>query len=112
MESRSMLRYARVSPRKARLVVDMIRGKEVGTALNILEFTNKKMAPVLAKMLRSAVANAEVKGVKDPDKLFVKSTFVNEGPTIKRFMPRAMGRATKILKRSSHITVVLSDDAE
>jgi len=112
MESRAMLKYARVSPRKVRLVVDMIRGKEVGTALNTLKFTNKKMAPVVAKMVRSAVANAEVKGVKDPDKLYVKDTFVNEGPTIKRFMPRAMGRATKILKRTSHITVVLSDDVE
>ena len=112
MESRSMLRYARVSPRKARLVVDIIRGKEVGLALNTLQFTNKKMAPVVAKMVRSAVANAEVKGVKDPDKLFVKSIFVNEGPTIKRFMPRAMGRATKILKRTSHITVILSDDSK
>lgn len=112
MESSAKLRHARVSPRKARLVVDMIRGKEIGVALDTLKFTDKKMAPVVAKILRSAVANAEVLGVKDPDKLYVKSTFVNEGPTIKRFMPRAMGRATKILKRTSHITVVLSDDLE
>jgi len=112
MEAKAMLRYARISPRKARLVVDAIRGKEVGEALRALSFTDKKAAPMVAKIVRSAVANAEQKGVNDPDKLFVKSTFVNEGPTIKRFMPRAMGRATQILKRTSHITVVLAEAAE
>ena len=112
MEAKAVLRYARVSPRKARLVADMIRGKDVGAAINMLTFTNKKMAPVIAKMLRSAVANAEQKGMNNPDRLYVKTTFVNEGPTLKRFMPRAMGRATKILKRTSHITVVLSEVSE
>lgn len=112
MEARAVLKYARISPRKARLVVDTIRGKEVAEALRSLSFTDKKAAPMVAKIVRSAVANAEQQGVNDPDKLFVKSTFVNEGPTIKRFMPRAMGRATQILKRTSHITVVLSEAAE
>ena len=112
MEARAVLRYARISPRKARLVADMIRGKEVGLALKELRFTDKKVAPMLAKIVRSAVANAEQKGVSNPDALYVKTTFVNEGPTVKRFMPRAMGRATKILKRTSHITVVLSESPE
>lgn len=109
MEARAVLRNAKISPRKARLVADMIRGKEVGAALKELRFTDKKVAPMLAKIVRSAVANAEQKGVSNPDSLYVKTTFVNEGPTVKRFMPRAMGRATKILKRTSHITVVLSE---
>ncbi len=109
MEARAVLRNARISPRKARLVADMIRGKEVGAALKELTFTDKKIAPILAKIVRSAVANAEQKGVSNPDSLYVRTAFVNEGPTAKRFMPRAMGRATKILKRTSHITVVLSE---
>lgn len=109
MESRAVLRYARVSPRKARLVVDMIRGRDVESALKVLRFTNKKTAPMIAKLVRSAVANAEQKGVSDVDRLYVKSAFVNEGPTMKRFMSRAMGRATRILKRTSHITVILAE---
>lgn len=109
MESKAILRHARVSARKARLVVDMIRGKDVGQAVKILTFANKKSAPMVAKVIRSAVANAEQAGVNDPDRLYVKSVFVDEGPTMKRFMPRAMGRATKILKRSSHITVVVAE---
>ena len=112
MEAKAVLRYARVSPRKARLVVDMIRGKEVGPAIKMLTFTDKKIAADVAKLVRSAVANAEQLGVRDPDKLFVKSTYVDEGPTMKRFMPRAMGRASKILKRTSHITVVVSQEAD
>lgn len=109
MESKAMLRHARVSPSKMRLVVDMIRGKDVGSALKFLSFTNKKSAPMVAKVVRSAVANAEQLGVSDPDRLYVKNVFVNEGPTMKRFIPRAMGRATRILKRTSHITVVLAE---
>jgi len=112
MEAKAVLRYARISPRKARLIVNTIRGKEVGEVLRTLSFTDKKAAPMVSKIVRSAVANAEQQGVNDPDKLFVKSTFVNEGPTIKRFMPRAMGRATQILKRTSHITVVLAEAVE
>lgn len=109
MESRAVLRNARVSARKARLVVDMIRGKDVASAVKFLGFTNKKTAPLVAKVVKSAVANAEQSGAKDPDRLYVKTAFVDEGPTMKRFMPRAMGRATKILKRSSHITVILAE---
>ncbi|MBE9503337.1 MAG: 50S ribosomal protein L22 [Proteobacteria bacterium] len=109
MESRAVLRNVRVSARKARLIADMIRGKDVASAIKFLGFTNKKTAPMVAKIVKSAVANAEQVGVKDPDKLYVKTVFVDEGPTMKRFMPRAMGRATKILKRSSHITVVLAE---
>ncbi len=112
MESKAELRHARVSARKARLVVDMIRGKEVGPVLQILGFTNKKVAPMVSKIVRSAIANAEQKGVSDPDRLYVKSVYVNEGPTMKRFMPRAQGRSTKIFKRTSHITVVLSENAD
>lgn len=109
MESRAKLRYARISPRKARLVVDMIRGKDVAAALRLLSFVPKKAAPMISKVVRSAVANAEQAGLTDPDKLYVKNTFVDEGPTMKRFMPRAMGRSTKILKRTSHITVILAE---
>ena len=109
MESKAVLRHARVTARKARLVVDMIRGKDVAGAIRILGFSRKKTAPMLAKLVRSAVANAEQLGVRDPDKLYVKSVFVNEGPTMKRFMPRAMGRSTKIMKRTSHITVILDE---
>jgi len=109
MESRAVLRHARVSARKARLIVDMVRGKDIGPALNTLSLKNKKTAPMVAKLLRSAVANAEQKGAHDPDRLFIKSAFVDEGPTMKRFMPRAQGRSTRILKRTSHITVVLAE---
>ena len=112
MEAKAQLRYARVSPRKARLVADMIRGKEVGPVLQLLGFTNKKVAPMVSKLVRSVIANAEQKGVTDPDRLYVKTVYVNEGSTMKRFMPRAQGRATKILKRTSHITVVLSENVE
>jgi len=109
MESRALLRHARVSARKARLVVDMVRGKDVGPALNALTLNKKKTAPIVAKLLRSAIANAEQKGLDDPDKLFIKKAFVDEGPTMKRFMPRAQGKSTRILKRTSHITVILAE---
>lgn len=109
MESRAVLRNARVSAQKARLVIDMIRGKDVGVAIKTLSFANKKSAPMVSKLVRSAIANAEQAGAGDPDKLYVAKAYVNEGQTMKRFMPRAMGRATKILKRSSHITVVLAE---
>ena len=110
MESKAVLKNARVSARKARLVVNTVRGKNVGDAIRILGFTDKKTAPMLLKLVRSAVANAEQAGVSNPDKLYIKEIFVNEGPTMKRIRPRAMGRATKILKRSSHISVFLSDE--
>lgn len=107
METQAKLRNARLSPRKARLVVDMVRGKGIQDAMNILQFSPQKTAPVLSKLLKSAVANAEQKGVSDVDRLFVKSVMVDQGPVLKRFMPRAQGRASRIRKPTSHITVVL-----
>ena len=107
MESQAKLRNVRLSPRKARLVVDMVRGKAIQDALNILRFAPQKTAPILSKLLKSAVANAEQKGVSDVDQLYVKTVMVDQGPVLKRFLPRAMGRASRIRKPTSHITVVL-----
>lgn len=107
--SRATLRNVRVSPRRARLVVDLVRGKKVEEAIGILEFTNKKTAPLLKKLLLSAVANAREQSSVDIDELMVKRAWVDEGRTLKRFIPRAHGRATPILKRHSHITVVLDE---
>ena len=109
MEASAKLRYVRLSPQKTRLVVDMVRGKAVQEALNILKFSPQRPADVVAKLVRSAIANAEQKGVADVDRLFVKSVCVDKGPVLKRFMPRAQGRATRILKPTSHITVVLDE---
>jgi large subunit ribosomal protein L22 len=107
METQAKLRNVRLSARKARLVVDMVRGKAIQDALNILRFSPQKTAPILSKLLKSAVANAEQKGVSDVDQLYVKTVMVDQGPALKRFMPRAMGRASRIRKPTSHITVVL-----
>ncbi len=109
MESSAKLSSARLSPRKTRLVVDMVRGKEIQAALNILRFTPQPSARLVAKLLSSAVANAEQKGVSDVDRLYVKTIFVDGGTVLKRFLPRAMGRASKIRKPTSHITVVLAE---
>ena len=109
MEARAITRFVRMAPRKARLVVDLIRGRGVGDALNVLDYTPKKAARILAKTLRSAVANAESTGNVDVDDLVVKRAFVDEGPTQKRTLPRAQGRATRIFKRSSHFTVVVGE---
>ena len=109
MEASAKLKYARLSPRKTRLVVDMVRGKGVQDALNILKFSPQKAADIVASVVSSAVANAEQKGVSDIDRLVVKSIFVDQGPVLKRFMPRAQGRATRIRKPTSHITVVLDE---
>ncbi len=107
MESQAKLRNVRLSPRKARLVVDMVRGKGIQDAMNILQVSPQKTAPILSKLLKSAVANAEQGGVSDVDQLFVKTVMVDQGPALKRFMPRAQGRASRIRKPTSHITVVL-----
>ena len=107
METQAKLRNVRLSPRKARLVVDMVRGKAIQDALNILRFSPQKTSPILTKLLNSAVANAEQKGVSDVDQLYVKTVTVDQGPVLKRFLPRAMGRASRIRKPTSHITVVL-----
>jgi large subunit ribosomal protein L22 len=110
--SRAKLRYIRVSPQKARLVADIVRGKDVDEALRILKFTRKKSAPIIGKLISSAMANATVTdpGV-DVDQLFVKTIYVDGGPTLRRFLPRAHGRATRIIKRTSHITVELGSRA-
>lgn len=111
MESRARTRFVRISAQKARLVADMIRGRPVGDALNVLDYTPKKAARIIAKTLRSAVANAEDQQNVDVDDLYVKRAFVDEGPTQRRILPRAHGRATRILKRSSHITVIVDEKA-
>jgi large subunit ribosomal protein L22 len=107
MEARAVARYVRVSPRKARLVVDLVRGKSADEAANILRFTDKGVAEVVGKVLASAVANAEHNLKVKPETLFVSEAFVNEGPTLNRIQARAMGRAFRIRKRSSHITVIV-----
>ncbi len=109
MEARAMTRYARLTAQKARLVVDMIRGRRVEEALGILQFTPKRGAKIVAKTLKSAVANAEHGSRVDVDALYVKRAFVNEGPTAKRSLPRAHGRATPIFKRTSHITIIVDE---
>ncbi len=109
MEAFATSRFARLSAQKARLVADLIRGKSVEAALGILEYTPKRGAKLVAKTLRSAVANAETAQRVDVDKLYVKRAFVDEGPTAKRFLTRAHGRATTLFKRTSHITVVVDE---
>lgn len=109
MEARAVARYIRISPFKMRRVVDQVRGKDVDEALERLRFLPKKGARILEKVIRSAIANAENNLGLDIDKLYVKRAYADEGPTLKRWMPRAMGRATKILKRTSHITVVVAE---
>ncbi|KMV28581.1 50S ribosomal protein L22 [Photobacterium swingsii] len=109
MEAIAKHRFARISPQKARLVADQLRGKPVDQALEILQFSNKKAADLIKKVLESAIANAEHNEGADIDDLNVAKIFVDEGPIMKRIMPRAKGRADRILKRSSHITVVVAD---
>jgi large subunit ribosomal protein L22 len=109
MESSAVARYVRISPQKARLVMDQIRGKKVDDALNMLKFAPQKGAGLILKLLNSAVANAQQNSDVDVDELYIKRIFADEGPMLKRIMPRASGRATRILKRTSHLTVVLND---
>jgi large subunit ribosomal protein L22 len=109
MEARATAKFMRIGPRKVRLVADNVKGKPVEEALNILRFTPKKAARVLRKVLFSAVSNAEQMPSVDVDTLYVSEIQVNEGPTWKRIMPRAMGRAYRIRKRTSHITVVVDE---
>ena len=113
MEARAIQKNMRQSARKVRQVCDMIRGKNLEFALNTLHFSNKKASLQIEKTLRSAVSNllnTDDGGHLEPEDLFIKSIFVNEGPTARRFRPRAMGRATIIRKRSSHLTVVVADN--
>ena len=109
MIASSKYRFARISAQKARLVADQIRGKHVDQATEILGFSNKKAAAIMKKVLDSAIANAEHNEGADVDELKVCEVFVDEGPTAKRIRPRAKGRANRILKRTSHITLKLSD---
>jgi large subunit ribosomal protein L22 len=109
MESTAKARHVRIAPRKVRLVMDMVRGKPVEEALQTLGLVRKAASPVIAKVIKSAMANAENNHDMNTDGLIVTKAFVDEGPTMKRFMPRAMGRATTIRKRTSHITVVLAE---
>ena len=114
MESKAHLRFLRMSPRKVSTVAALVRGKPVGQALNILRFTSRAAAVPVAKLIKSAVANATdlSKGQVDVDKLVVKTISVDQGPTQRRYMPRAMGRASRINKKTSHINVVLEEVAK
>lgn len=112
MEAKAVARTVRIAPRKARLVIDLIRGKHVNEALSILQLTPKAAAPIIEKVLKSAIANAEHNYDMDVENLYVSKAYVDEGPTLKRYRPRAQGRATQINKRTSHITIVVSEKKE
>lgn len=109
MEAKATLKYARISPRKVKIVLDLIRGKNAAEAMAILKNTPKAASELLVKLLKSAMANAENNFSMDPAKLYVSECFVCPGPTLKRMMPRAQGRGDRILKRMSHITLVVSE---
>lgn len=109
MQSKAVAKTVRIAPRKVRLILDLVRGKEVGEAISILKLTNKRSSPVVEKLVKSAVANAEHNYDMDIDNLYISEIYADEGPTLKRFRPRAQGRATKINKRTSHITVVVEE---
>ncbi|EHL76506.1 50S ribosomal protein L22 [Bacillus smithii] len=112
MQAKAVAKTVRIAPRKARLVVDLIRGKQVGEAVAILRLTPKAASPIVEKVLKSAIANAEHNYDMDVNNLVVSEAYVDEGPTLKRFRPRAMGRASQINKRTSHITIVVSEKKE
>lgn len=109
MEARAYLRHARISPRKVQIVLDLIRNKPADVAMAILKHTPKAACEPLEKLLKSAMANAENNHSMDPHNLYVSECFVSPGPTLKRIRPRAQGRAFRILKRTSHITIVLKE---
>ena len=108
-ESRAYLRQLRVTPRKVKIVLDLIRGKDAGTAMAILKNTNKSASEYLVKLLGSAIANADNNFNMDVSRLYVSECFVCPGPTLKRIMPRAKGSADRILKRTSHVTIVVKE---
>ncbi len=112
MEAKAIVKYVKISPRKVRQVVDLIRGKKVNEALAILRFTPKRASEVVTKVVKSAAANAENNLQMDRDELFVTSCYVDQGPTFKRYQPRAQGRADILRKRTSHITVMVGDKKE
>ena len=109
MEAKAHLKYARISPRKVKIVLDLIRGKDVGVAMAILKNTPKSASEYLIKLLGSAIANAENNFHMDASKLYVSECFVCPGPTLKRIMARAKGSADRILKRTSHVTIVVKE---
>ena len=109
MEARAELKFARISARKAKIVLDLIKGKEVHEALAILKYTNKAASPMVSKILKSAIANATNNHSMNENKLVVAEAIANQGPTMKRISPRAQGRAYRIRKRTSHIRIVLKE---
>jgi large subunit ribosomal protein L22 len=109
LKTRAVARFVRIAPRKARQVIDLIRGKKVSDAQTILKFTPRFSAETIGKVLNSAVANAENNHKMNRDRLVVSEAYVDQGPTMKRYMPRAQGRASLIHKRTSHITIVLAE---
>lgn len=109
MEVKATLNFARIGPQKARLVADVVRGKDVNEAIRSLTFMKQKGAGLIKKLIESAVANAEDKKVIDIDNLYVKTIYVDMGPAIKRFRPRAQGRAFQVKKKISHINVILEE---
>ncbi len=109
IEAKAIAKTVRIAPRKVRLVVDLIRGKQLMEAYAILKLTEKRSTKPIEKVLKSAVANATNNNNMDKNKLFIKEIFVDEGPTLKRFLPRAKGSANQILKRTSNITVVVAE---
>ncbi|HSF84902.1 MAG TPA: 50S ribosomal protein L22 [Acidimicrobiia bacterium] len=112
MKVRAQAKYIRQSPYKVRRVLDLVRGLPVEAARDILTFTNRRAAPTILKVLDSAVANAEHNFALDEEDLFVSEAFADEGPTLKRYRPRARGRATRVRKRTSHITIVVADEED
>ena len=109
MEARAQLNYCRIAPRKVKILCDLIRGKDIGTATAILAQTPKAGCEPMIKLLKSAAANAENNHNMDPEKLYVSETYANPGPILKRIRPRAQGRAFRINKRTSHITIVVKE---
>lgn len=109
MQAKAILRNFRMSPQKVRLVADLVRGKPVAEALGILQYLPHKAAPEIARTIKSAAANADHNFQMSPEDLVVKTIFVDAGPMLKRYMPRARGRGDRILKRTSHITVIVDD---
>lgn len=109
MEARAELRHARISARKAKIVLDTVKGKKASEAVAILKYTNKAAAPMIEKLLKSAMANAVNNHSMDETKLYIAEAYANQGPTMKRIMPRSKGSANRIRKRTSHITIVLKE---
>lgn len=109
MEARAELRHARISARKVKIVIDLIRGKNAKEAIAILKYTNKAAAPMVEKLVKSAIANAVNNNHMDETKLYISEIYANQGPTMKRIMPKAKGSADRIRKRTSHIVVVLKE---